>query len=145
MEQGIDVDPMYAPLYHSLAELEARVFNLEALAKLNKKAAAFFNANALEPAPSSLEAWGSKIRRAAGREHGLSPGVEALAERIVEEKPSRGRDDLSVLSEHTSPSAFLERMMSSTSRIEEDLVEGLLHHPEQQDRGNKGGDDYEQV
>lgn len=47
LEEGLEVDPLCAPLYHSLAELEAKVFNLDGLAKLNKRAAAVFNTNAL--------------------------------------------------------------------------------------------------
>mmetsp|Transcript_39221 Transcript_39221/g.42516 ORF Transcript_39221/g.42516 Transcript_39221/m.42516 type:complete len:499 (+) Transcript_39221:623-2119(+) len=44
-EQGIAVNPLYAPLYHSLAELEAQLFNLAALSKLNKRTNALFTQN----------------------------------------------------------------------------------------------------
>jgi len=37
LEKSIDADPFHAPSYHALAELEAKVFNLEGLSKLNKK------------------------------------------------------------------------------------------------------------
>ena len=84
-EKGIEIDPLHAPLYHSLAELEARVFNVEGLAKLNKKAAAIFKADATS---SSLgmgeEAWSQKIK--AGRTRTVPKGVVALAQRIVEDE-----------------------------------------------------------
>jgi tetratricopeptide (TPR) repeat protein len=117
MEKGIEVDPMCAPLYHSLAELEARVFNIEGLAKLNKRAASIFNTNALEPAPSSSEVWGSKIR--AGRSRGVPSGVAALAQRIVEEDVPELRFF------DAEPSTFLDGLMSS-SLLEEGLVGDLL-------------------
>lgn len=62
LETGLKIDPLHAPLYHSLAELEASVFNLEGLAVLNRRAAAVFNNNALEPPPESSAAWGNKIK-----------------------------------------------------------------------------------
>jgi hypothetical protein len=49
-------------LYHSLAELEARVFNIEGLAKLNKKASQIFNANALIPTQASASVLKKKLR-----------------------------------------------------------------------------------
>mmetsp|Transcript_14963 Transcript_14963/g.41655 ORF Transcript_14963/g.41655 Transcript_14963/m.41655 type:complete len:1081 (+) Transcript_14963:354-3596(+) len=61
-EEGIDSNPMHAPLYHSLAELEARICNLEALARLNKRANEIFNNNVMEPAPRSDEALEAKLR-----------------------------------------------------------------------------------
>jgi hypothetical protein len=115
-EKGIEVDPQYAPLYHALAELEARVFNIDGLSKLNKRAAAFFNNNALKPPPLSSETWGAKIR--AGRSRDVPKGVTALAQRIVEEDGNdRGVED-------TDPSSFLDRMNSSL--MEEGLVGQLL-------------------
>lgn len=57
------MDPLNAPLYHSLAELEARVFNLEGLAKLNKRVAEIFNNNALIPSSASAGAWEMKLKR----------------------------------------------------------------------------------
>jgi hypothetical protein len=115
-EKGIDVDPQYAPLYHALAELEARVFNIDGLSKLNKRAAAFFNNNALQPPPLSSETWGAKIK--AGRSRDVPKGVTALAERIVEED---GNDRVL---EDTDPSSFIDRM--SSSLMEEGLVGQLL-------------------
>jgi tetratricopeptide (TPR) repeat protein len=61
-EKGMEMNPMYAPLYHSMAELEARICNLDGLAKLNKRAAELFNQNAMEPAPLSSKALGTKIK-----------------------------------------------------------------------------------
>jgi tetratricopeptide (TPR) repeat protein len=83
-EKGLEVDPMHAPLYHSLAELEAKVFNLDGLAALNKRAKKMFNSDALVPAPASTEIFGTKIRTRRART--VPKGVEALAERIVEDE-----------------------------------------------------------
>jgi tetratricopeptide (TPR) repeat protein len=118
MEKGIDVDPLHAPLYHSLAELEARIFNIEGLAKLNKRAASIFNANAMQPSPRSSEAWGSKIR--AGRSREIPKGVAALAQRIVED------DATDPLYTYSDTEQFLDGMISSTSLLEDDLVDELL-------------------
>jgi hypothetical protein len=96
--------------------LEARVFNIDGLSKLNKRAAAFFNNNALEPPPLSSETWGAKIK--AGRSRDVPKGVTALAERIVEED---GNDRVL---EDTDPSSFIDRM--SSSLMEEGLVGQLL-------------------
>ena len=91
----MEVNPLHAPLYHSLAELEARVFNLEGLAKLNEKAAAIFNHDAMQQNPSTTQAWGAKIR--ARRDNEIPKGVAALAEKIVEddeaERQQQGLDD----------------------------------------------------
>ena len=54
-EKGIEANEMYAPLYHSLAELEARICNLDALAKLNERTNNLFNNNAMEPSPGSQQ------------------------------------------------------------------------------------------
>jgi len=83
-EKGIEIDPLHAPLYHSLAELEARVFNLDGLNRLNKKAAAIFKTDSTANSYSmGEEVWGRKIR--AGRSRSVPKGVVALAERIVED------------------------------------------------------------
>jgi tetratricopeptide (TPR) repeat protein len=84
-EKGIEIDPLYGPLYHSLAELEARVFNVEGLSRLNKQASAIFKTNALANSFSTgEEAWGRKIR--AGRSRIVPKGVVALAQRIVDDE-----------------------------------------------------------
>lgn len=70
---------MHAPLYHTLAELEARVFNIEGLAKLNKRAAEIFKSDANAPrSDEAMKAWGQKIKQ--GRS--LPDGIAALAEKI---------------------------------------------------------------
>ena len=61
-EKGIETNPMYAALYHSLAELEARICNLDALARLNKRTNELFNNNAMEPSPLSYEALETKLK-----------------------------------------------------------------------------------
>lgn len=72
---------MHAPLYHSLAELEARVFNIEGLANLNKRAAKLFQTDATAPPPSAMamQALGKKIK---GRNAKIPDGIAALAEKI---------------------------------------------------------------
>lgn len=87
-EKGMEFNPLYAPLYHSLAELEARVFNVEGLSRLNKLASKLFNKNALEPAPSSSQAFGTRIK--AKRKRTLPHGIAALAEKIVSEDGKNG-------------------------------------------------------
>ena len=58
------------------------MFNIEGLAKLNKRAAKVFNANALVPPPATAEAtWGKKIRMSRSNAH-LPLGVAALAEEV---------------------------------------------------------------
>ena len=61
-EKGIEANQMYAPLYHSLAELEARICNLEALARLNERTNELFNNNAMEPSPGSNQALERKLK-----------------------------------------------------------------------------------
>ena len=120
LERGIEVNPLHAPTYHSLAELEARVFNVEGLAKLNRKAAEVFNSNALEPSPTSSQAWGTKIR--ARRSNDVPKGVAALAEKIVEED---GSEDSSLpLDADLDPFAALENM--GNSLMEDELVGDIL-------------------
>jgi tetratricopeptide (TPR) repeat protein len=78
LEKGLEVNPLHAPLYHSLAELEARVFNLKGLAVLNEKAAKLFNRDALASSSSSSTALGRRIQM--GRSRGISREVSALSE-----------------------------------------------------------------
>jgi tetratricopeptide (TPR) repeat protein len=88
-EKGMEVNPMYAPLYHSMAELEARICNLEGLAKLNKRAAKFFNQNALEPAPLASTALGTKIKAKQSssdrRTDNSGKQISTFANRIVDD------------------------------------------------------------
>lgn len=120
-EKGMELNPMYAPLYHSLAELEARVFNLEALSKLNRRAAELFHTNALEPPKYSSEAFATKIR--AKRTRAIPEGIAVLAEKIVEEFDD-GRllsiDDIGKV----DPSVALESL--SGSLMEDEFVGDLL-------------------
>ena len=114
-ERGMDMDPQHAPLYHSLAELEAQVFNVEGLAKLNKRAAKIFTPDATQRVASGDDLWSNKIR--AGRMQKLPPKVAALAQRIVKED-----NDYTV--EDQDPDKFLENM--SSSLIEGGLIGDLL-------------------
>ena len=116
----MDLNPLYAPLYHSLAELEARVCNLDGLAKLNKKAIKFFNNNAMIPAPSSSEAFSKQIR--AKRSRSLPEGVAALAEKIVDDEIDgsfMGFADINGV----DPSATLESMTGFV--MEDEFVQNL--------------------
>jgi len=118
-EQGINVDARYAPLYHSLAELEARVFNVDGLAALHKRAAAIFNTNALEPPATSSELLSAKIR--ANRSRHVPKGVAALAQRIVDDD---GISDLT--SDGADPDASLLDTMSASLLEEDGFVSDLL-------------------
>ncbi|KAL3911390.1 MAG: hypothetical protein SGARI_001668 [Bacillariaceae sp.] len=84
LEAGMDRNPMYAPLFHSLAELEARICNLDGLAKLNKRASELFKQDALEPAPMSSVALGTKIKAKRSRS-GSHHHSHAFATKIVED------------------------------------------------------------
>ena len=63
-EKGIEANQMHAPLYHSLAELEARICNLGALARLNERTNELFNNNAMEPSTGSYKALERKLKNA---------------------------------------------------------------------------------
>lgn len=117
----MDVNPMYAPLYHSLAELEARIYNLDGLAKLNKKAREYFNSDATVPAPSSSEAFSRRIRAKQTRD--LPQGVAALAEKIVDDEIDgsfMGFDDINDL----DPIVTLESMTGNV--MEDEFVQNLI-------------------
>lgn len=116
-EQGMKLNPAHAPLYHSLAELEARIFNVEGLARLNKRAVKIFNRNALEPAHPSSSAAHSARARNRSKPH-LPGSIAILAERIVneEDNPQAPR---TTSSSATDPSKTLEN-------ISDNLIEGLL-------------------
>ena len=126
-EQGIEINPLYAPLYHSLAELEALVFNLEGLAKLNARASALFHKDAMHPIPShggaSSQAFGTRIR--AKRSGHLPKGIAALAHKIVDDD----EDDILVTGDELflndiDPSMTLESLTGSL--MEDEFVGGLL-------------------
>lgn len=120
-EQGIVVDQRHAPLYHSLAELEARIFNVDGLAKLHKRAAAIFNTNVMEPSPASSEILGTKIR--ASRSYRVPKGVAALAQRIVEDETSSysSSDDSPGLSQdHATSDLLVEGVVRKFLTLEDD-------------------------
>jgi tetratricopeptide (TPR) repeat protein len=99
-EKGMEMNPMYAPLYHSMAELEARICNLDGLAKLNKRAADLFNQNALEPAPLSSMALGTKIKakqRPYSHRIKSDDPTSAFAIRIVDNDDDENVLDLSLM------------------------------------------------
>ena len=81
LEKGLEVDPLHAPLYHSLAELEARVFNIQGLAELNKRASQIFHNNALESPPLSMNLLGSKLRKSAQSKKKVPQNINALAKK----------------------------------------------------------------
>lgn len=115
------MNPLHALLYHSLAELEARVFNLDGLSRLKKRTSDLFNANALEPAPSSSQAFGSKIRSKRSRH--LPSGIAALAEKIVDDVGDGSLFELGDI-EKLDPISTLESMTGSF--MEDDYVDDLL-------------------
>eukprot|EP00980_Cylindrotheca_fusiformis_P015825 scaffold4634_cov122-Cylindrotheca_fusiformis.AAC.6 len=118
-ERGIELNPLYAPLYHSLAELEARVFNVEGLSRLNRRASKVFNSNALEPAPSSSKAFGTTIR--AKRKKTLPRGITALAEKIVNEDGTTGQFGIEP-TDRKDPFSALDSM---TDNLIDDLLREL--------------------
>lgn len=112
-EKGLEVNPLHAPLYHSLAELEARLFNLEGLAKLNKRAADIFNNNAMTPSPSSTKAWGKKIKNSKSRK--VPEGVAALEQKIGDAVDA-------TFMAVPDPTSTLESM----GQVEDELVQDLF-------------------
>jgi hypothetical protein len=107
---------MHAPLYHSLAELEARVFNIKALANLNKRATEIFQTDATAP-PSrmAMQAWSKKIKQ--GRTATLPQGIAALAEKVGFD----GENDIMLTLEDVDPASLVERI-----GLSED-ADGLIH------------------
>lgn len=66
-----------------MAELEAQIFNLDALARLNRQASKLFNRDSSTPASSlSSRAWAGNLR--ARRIRDVPRGVSALAQKIVD-------------------------------------------------------------
>lgn len=120
MEEGLKVNPMYAPLYHSLAELEARIFNVEGLANLNKRAAALFNTNALESPESSQQAMGARFRQA--RSNDVDERVSVLADKVGETIELKTDVDIeSVVNTFESMSKTEDEVVESLFQDEDDL------------------------
>ena len=119
LEQGITIDPMYAPLYHSLAELEARVGNVEELARLNKRTASIFSTNALlQAASKSTDTFNQSALNSRpvflqnNPSSDVSQNVAALAKRIVpEEEEEKG--NVGVNRQPNESSIFLDNLMNS--------------------------------
>ena len=111
LERGIEINPLHAPLYHSLAELEARVCNIEGLAKLNKRAAALFHSDATTPSAATsrtMQAWGKKIKH--GRSAMIPDGIAALAEKIGVESDANTTFAW-VSSESVDPDSLLDSLV----------------------------------
>lgn len=140
-ETGMELNPMYAPLYHSLAELEARIGNLDALSRLNKKAAELFHSNALEsaPLPVSNSAFSSKIT--AGRTGNppsstsfgssssttrTAPFVSVLAHRVGSDANDDTNDLSHVIGEDVDPMSTLEGLSQRNIIMDEDSLVGDL-------------------
>jgi hypothetical protein len=109
----MEFNPLHAPLYHSLAELEARVFNVEGLSRLNQRASKVFNKNALEPAKFTSQAFGTKIR--AQRKKRVP---RALAEKIVNDDGGNGPLGINA-TDHRDPFTVLDSMADN-------MIEELL-------------------
>jgi tetratricopeptide (TPR) repeat protein len=121
-EQGMEINPLYAPLYHSAAELEALVFNLEGLARLNQRASELFSGNVMQPPQSSSQAFATRIR---AKRSGIMPKgiVAALADKIVDEDEDgilMGMDNI----DQIDPSTTLESLTGSL--MEDEFVGGLM-------------------
>ena len=97
-----------------MAELEARVFNIDGLAKLNKRAAEVFNSNALVPPPTSMEILGKKLRKMSGT---LPKGVAALAQMVSVEM------DLDESVSEMDPDTIIKSM----SQFEDNVVGEIFH------------------
>lgn len=120
-EQGMDFNPLHAPLYHSLAELEARVCNVEGLSKLNQRAASLFNGNVLDPPKMSTHAFATKIR--AKRSGSLPKGIAALADKIVDSEDDGFLLQVESL-DKIDPSSALESLTATF--LEDEFVGGLM-------------------
>ena len=112
----MELNPAHAPLYHSLAELEARLFNVEGLARLNQRALKIFHRNALEPAPSTPTEYSRRVR-SRGR-YGLPRSIAVLREQIVTDQEN-GESPSTASVSSSDPKATLDS-------IADNLVEGLL-------------------
>jgi Tfp pilus assembly protein PilF len=131
-EEGMDRNAMYAPLFHSLAELEARICNVDGLARLNKRAAQLFNRNALEPAPLSSVALGTKIKakrtRGDSHHHGHAFATKIVENDVDEEMIQgllgAGVDALSLL-ESLNGDGLVDDMMSIESMVSDDTTTNM--------------------
>ena len=117
----MEVDPLHAPLYHSLAELEARVFNIQGLAELNKRAAQIFHNNALESPPLTMNLLGTQLRKSAQSKKKIPNNIHALAKKIdsygVGEKL-----DLDEAINDMNPDLIIDKMM----QLEDDIVADIF-------------------
>ena len=104
-EQGLSIDPMNAPLYHSLAELEAQLFNLDGLAELNKRAIKIFKTDATKRSTEGEEAWGISIR--ANRAKALPKHIIDLTKKIAADDSS---SPLAVHDESYDPDLFIDKL-----------------------------------
>lgn len=115
-EKGMELNPAHAPLYHSLAELEARLFNVEGLARLNQRALKIFNRNALEPAPATSTAYSTRV--GSRGKSSLPRSIAVLTEMIVNE-------DGNCESLGTTPASSGDPE-ETLDNIADNLIEGLL-------------------
>lgn len=106
LEKGLEIDPLHAPLYHSLAELEAMVFNIEGLAQLNKRAARVFNANAMDQTPISMKMLGNKLRKSSATGGKIPNNIASLASMIEVEFDFDIEEEIS----ECNPEALIENM-----------------------------------
>ncbi|GMI22132.1 hypothetical protein TrCOL_g12458 [Triparma columacea] len=74
--EGLDLDDTDASIYHSWAQMEASIFNLEGLNELNKRAVSLFSTDALAPRNNNNALL---ARRKGGKK--LPPRLEALWKR----------------------------------------------------------------
>ena len=115
-EKGMELNPTHAPLYHSLAELEARLFNVEGLARLNKRALKIFNRNALEPTSCSSTAYSARV--SCRTKPSLSRSIAVLADKIVNDEENSEILGTTPVSS-SDPAATL-------GNVADNLIQGLL-------------------
>lgn len=117
----MEVDPLHAPLYHSLAELEARVFNIQGLSELNKRAAQIFHNNALESPPLAMNLLGNKLRKSAQSKKKIPNNINALARKmdsyVIGEKL-----DVDEAINDMDPDLIIDQMM----QFEDDIVADIF-------------------
>lgn len=126
-EKGLEVNPLHAPLYHSLAELEARIFNLEGLRLLNERASKLFNNDALAPSSSSSKALGERIRKGSSRHHAATD-VAVLSQKVGE----------SVEADDTEEEEDTHSSIESMSRLEDEVVNVVFNDHEITGRNETG-------
>lgn len=88
--EGLSLDPLSATIYHSWAQMEASIFNLEGLQELNKRAVKLFSADALQQTRTLTEESFVLAKRSRRQRPKLPPRLE----RIKKSNEGKNFDDL---------------------------------------------------